>query len=128
MASVEQMAQAFWSALRRHDVHRAGSLLADGAVFTPAGMRASSGEESLGAYLVATRDEIGAHLTTIASYDGMVIAERIGQVVGEPDRRRHVILSLIRVQDDRITSWQDFFDASAGAALADPPRADARVA
>jgi limonene-1,2-epoxide hydrolase len=133
LVSAEQMAQTFWFSLRRHDVGRAGALLAEDALFEPAGMPASRGKESLDAYLVATHDEIGAHLTTIAHYDDILITERIGRVVGEPARRRHVILSLIQVHGDRITSWQDFFDSAAGAlpdvsSAPDMPRAASRVA
>ena len=128
MASADHVAQAFWSALCWRDVQRARSLLADGAVFTPAGMRPAVGHEALGVYLLATGEKIGAHLKTIALYEDMLIAERVGRVVGEPAGQHQAILSLVRVQDGRITSWQDFFDPSAVVALADPPRADSRVA
>jgi hypothetical protein len=36
-----------------------------------------------------------------------VISERIGRVPGEPTTRRRHILSVARVDDGRISSWQD---------------------
>jgi hypothetical protein len=61
-------------------------------------------------YLTATHDALGSPLEPIALYDGMLIAERIGHVVGEDPGQLRVIVSLARVSEGLITSWQDFFD------------------
>jgi limonene-1,2-epoxide hydrolase len=90
-------------------------------------MRPAIGNDALTAYLSSTTEEIGAHLETITTYEDMLITQRVGRVVGEPAEQPQVILSLVRVQDGRITSWQDFFEPSPIAALADPPRDDSRI-
>ncbi len=128
MASAEHVAQAFWLALCRHDLQRAGSLLADDAVFYLAGMAPLVGAQALHAPVLAIDDELCAHLKTVALYDDMLIAERVGPVASEPPERLQAIVSLIRVQGDRITSWQDFFDPRVSAAVIDPPEADLHLA
>jgi limonene-1,2-epoxide hydrolase len=108
--TAEDVARNFWSALRGHDVGRALSLLADDAVFHAAGLPPANGRAAVEMYLTATHDELGSPLETIALYDGMLIAERIGHVVGEGPGQLRVIVSLARVNEGLITSWQDFFD------------------
>jgi limonene-1,2-epoxide hydrolase len=104
------VAHEFWSAVCLHDLGRADALLGEDAVFHPAGMPATRGGMALGIYLAATGEEIGSVLETVASYDDMVITERIGRVVGAPVGRQQRILSLVRVRDGRITHWEDFFE------------------
>jgi limonene-1,2-epoxide hydrolase len=108
--TAEDVARNFWSALRGNDVGRALSLMADDAVFHAAGLPPANGRAAVEMYLTATHDEHGSPLETIALYDGMLIAERIGHVVGEDPGRLRVIVSLARVSEGLITSWQDFFD------------------
>lgn len=126
MASAEDLANDFWSALCQHDVARAAALLADGAIFHLAGMGASSGREAVETYLAGMGDAIDEPLETIALYEEMVIVERVGRVVGEPADRQRVIVSLARVHEGRITGWQDFFDPTTYADLGDTPRTSAR--
>jgi limonene-1,2-epoxide hydrolase len=108
--TAEDVARNFWLALRGQDVGRALSLMADDAVFHAAGLPPATGRAAVEMYLTATYDELGSPLETIALYDGMLIAERIGHVVGEARGQLRVIVSLARVSDGLITSWQDFFD------------------
>jgi limonene-1,2-epoxide hydrolase len=121
LASAEDLANNFWSALCHHDVGRAVSLLAADAVFHPAGLPPARADEAVETFLVAAGEELTSHLETIAVYQGMVITERIGRVVGEPTGRPRSIVSLARVNDSRITSWQDFVAPLPGRAVADPP-------
>jgi hypothetical protein len=86
------------------------SLLAGDAVFHAAGLPPAKGRAAVEMYRTATHDELGSPLETIALYDGMLIAERIGHVVGEAPGQLRVIVSLARVSGGLITSWQDFFD------------------
>ncbi len=127
MATAEDVAHDFWSALCQHDRARALSLLADGAVFRPAGMAPARREEALDRFLAATGEHLGSPLDTIALYEDMVIVERVGRVAGDPPERQRVIVSLARVSEGRLTSWQDFFDPTACATAADEgrPRASA---
>jgi len=120
------LANDFWSALCQQDSGRATSLLADGAVLHLAGMRPASGREVVDSYLGALGEDIDAPLETIARYEAMVIAERVGHVVGEPADRPRVIVSLARVHDGRITGWQDFFDPTAYADLTDSRDSNSR--
>jgi limonene-1,2-epoxide hydrolase len=102
-------------------------LMADDAVFHAAGLPPATGRAALEQYLTATRNELGSPLETVALYDGMLIGERIGHVVGEASGQRRVIVSLARVSEGRITSWQDFFDpmaAELGLAARTPRYAD----
>jgi limonene-1,2-epoxide hydrolase len=108
--TAEDVARNFWSALRGNDVGRALSLMASDAVFHAAGLPPANGRAAVEMYLTATHDEHGSPLETIALYDGMLIAERIGHVVGEDPGQLRVIVSLARVSEGLITSWQDFFD------------------
>ena len=125
MASAEDLANDFWSALCQHDIERAAALLADGAVFHLAGMHPAHGREAVESYLAAVGAEIDASLGPIARYEEMAIVERVGRVVGEPADRPRVIVSLTRVHDGRITGWQDFFDPTAYADRGDAPTANA---
>jgi limonene-1,2-epoxide hydrolase len=126
LASAEALARDFWSALCQHDTTRAASFLADGALFHPAGMPPTRGVEAVARYLAATGAEIGWSLETIALYEDMVITERIGRVLGDPAGRQRVILSLVRVREGRITSWQDFCE-TASSALTSMPRSRAHT-
>ena len=113
VTTAEDVARSFWSAMRGRDVGRAVELMADDAVFHAAGLPPATGRAALESYLTATRSELGSPLETIALYDGMLIGERIGHVVGETPGQCRVIVSLARVSEGRITSWQDFFDPMA---------------
>jgi limonene-1,2-epoxide hydrolase len=113
LASAERVAHEFWSAVCLRELGRAATLLGEEAVFHPAGMPPTRGGAALSVYLAATGDEVGSVLETIASYDDMVITERIGRVVGAPVGRQQRILSLVRVRDGRITHWQDFSEPAA---------------
>ena len=126
MAVAAELANDFWSALCHHDTERAAALLAEGALFHLAGMHPSSGREAVESYVAALGAEIDAPLETIALYAEMAIVERVGRVVGEPPDRQRVIVSLARVHEGRITGWQDFFDPTALADLADAPSPSAR--
>ena len=128
MASAENLAHDFWSALRRHDIERAAALLADGAIFQPAGMRPATGREAVESYLAAMDEEIDPTLETIALYEEMIIVERIDRVAGDPAGRPRDIVSLARVRDGRITSWQDFFDPAVYAEFGESPRAGTKRA
>jgi limonene-1,2-epoxide hydrolase len=128
LASAEALARDFWSALCHQDTTRAASLLAEGAVFQPAGMPPASGADGVARYVAATGREIGWSLDTVALYEDMVITERIGRVVGDPAGRQRVIVSLARVREGRITSWQDFCEATPSGEPAGVSRSGARVA
>lgn len=78
-------------------------------------MSPSRGVEAVARYLAATGDELGWSLETVALYEDMVITERIGRVMGDPAGRQRIILSLVRVRDGRITSWQDFYETASSA-------------
>lgn len=109
MASAEHVAHAFWSALRRHDVHRAGALLAADTQLQLAGLPPARGDVALARYLAAGADVPGS-LRTVALYGDMVIAERIASLPGEVESEPHLILTVARVEGDRLTSWEDFVD------------------
>lgn len=128
MASAENLAHDFWSALRQHDIERAAALLADDAVFQPAGMRPATGRKAVESYLAAMDEEIDPTLETIALYEEMIIVERIDRVPGDPAGLPRDIVTLARVHDGRIVSWQDFFDPAVYAELGDSPRAGSRRA
>lgn len=126
MATAEDVAHDFWSALCQHERARARALLAEGAVFHPAGIAApDSGGEAIDRYLAATGEHLGSPLETIALYEDMVIVERVGRVAGDPPERQRVIVSLARVHQERVTSWQDFFDPTSWAEVDDAPSARA---
>jgi ketosteroid isomerase-like protein len=126
LASAEDLAHDFWSALCEHDIGRAAALLADSAVFHLAGMRPASGREAVASCLASLGEVIGSPLETIALYEEMAIVERVGRVAGEPADQLRVIVSLARVHDGRITGWQDFFDPAAYADLDASPDPGAR--
>ena len=102
MASAENLAHEFWSAVRQHDIERAAALLADDAIFQPAGMRPATGREAVASYLAAMDEEIDPTLETIALYEEMIIVERIDRVAGDPAGRPRDIVSLARVHEGRI--------------------------
>jgi ketosteroid isomerase-like protein len=122
LATAEDVAHDFWSALCQHDRARALSLLADGAVFQPAGIAPANRDEALDRYLAATGEHLGSPLDTIALYEDMVIVERVGRVAGDPPASQRVIVSLVRMSEGRVTSWQDFFDPAAWAEVQRPHR------
>jgi len=122
LASAEAVAHDFWSALCKGDRERAISLLAEDAVFHPAGLPLASGGEAIETYLAEKDESITSVVETIARYDDMIILERVDPLVGDLSGRLRVILSLVRIEHGRITSWQDFVAPPQGRALTDPPR------
>ena len=128
MASAENLAHEFWSAVRQHDIERAAALLADDAIFQPAGMRPATGREAVECYVAATDKAVDPALETIALYEEMIIVERTDRVPGDPAGLPRDIVSLARVHDGRIVSWQDFFDPAVYAEFGESPRAGSKRA
>jgi limonene-1,2-epoxide hydrolase len=103
-----EVVESFWSALAGRDVPRARTHLSQSAVLEAAGIRARGGA-AFGLSLAAMMLGAQMPLRVVSAVGSRLIVERSGYLYrawGGP----YVILALINVGEDRIESWQEYFD------------------
>lgn len=112
MVPPEDVIRSFWSALGRRDVARARTFLAaEPDALRVAGIRGRGGA-GYGLGLAALMFTAGSPLQVLAVVGNRVVVERHAFVTGTmPRAHPHVILGLARVQDGRITSWEEYWDS-----------------